>query len=268
MSKKFYNLDLGNNVLKIVPKLPFGRRTLRKIFTFLLPHSITTALFNLKGIKMYLDITQDLDFNYAQNIFDKHEVEFLIANYQKDTYFLDIGANIGFYSFYVAQQIPEAKIVAFEPDPYNADRLRKNIEINNFKNIKVCEYAISDKDGIEVLMMNVSKNRGGSSLLISQLPWQKEEVTQEVTCRTLLNAIRENNIDKISILKLDIEGYEYPVLKKYFEEAHESLYPKALVVEAFGSTIKLLGGSPIQLLINKGYRLVNHTNCNFFFIKN
>jgi len=226
-----------------------------------------TALFDFSGIKIYLDITQDLDFQYAQNIFDKDEIEFLIENYQKDTYFLDIGANIGFYSLYIAHHLPNSKIVAFEPDTYNAVCLRKNIGVNNFKNIKVCEYAISDKDGIAILKRNVSKNRGGSSLLISQLPWQEKEVTQEVTCRTLLNAIKENNINKISIIKVDIEGYEYPVLKEFFEKAHVSLFPSALIVESFGPAIKIVGGSPIQLLIDRGYKLLNHTNYNFFFVR-
>ena len=180
---------------------------------------------------------------------------------------MDIGANIGFYSLYLSQHIPDAKIIAFEPDPYNADRFKKNIEVNNFKNIKICEYAISDNNCIGILMMNITKNRGGSSLLVSQIPWQKKEETREVTCKTLLNAIHENNIKNISVLKLDIEGYEFPVLNKFFKEADESLYPKACIVEAFGSTIKLVGGSPLQLLINKGYKLLNHTNYNFFFVK-
>ena len=226
---------------------------------------MTTALCEVSGIKMSLDITQDLDFHYAQNIYDQVSVEFLIENYQNDTYFLDIGANIGFFSLYLSRLIPDAKIVAIEPDPYNADRLKKNIAINNFQNIQVCEYAISDNNGIGILNRNVSKNRGGSSLLISQLPWQKIEVTEEVTCKTLYSVIYENNIKKISVIKLDIEGYEYPVLNKFFEEADECLYPKAFIVEAFGSTIKLVGGSPLELLINRGYKLTNHTNYDFFF---
>ena len=83
--KKFH--DLCNYVIKIVPKLPFGRRTLRKTVSLLLPQSMTTALFDFSGMKMYLDITQDLDFHYAQHIFDKDEIEFLIENYKKDSFF-------------------------------------------------------------------------------------------------------------------------------------------------------------------------------------
>lgn len=80
-----------------------------------------------------------------------------------------------------------------------------------------------------------------------------------------MGAIEENAIEKISALKIDIEGYEYLVLRKFFEDAPRALYPNAMLVEAFGQTINLVGGSPIELLINNGYKLINHSEYNFFF---
>ena len=101
---------------------------------------------------------------------------------------------------------------------------------------------------------------------MSQTRWTRgDESTIEVPCKTLFEALTENNVRRICALKIDIEGYEYPVLRKFFEEAPRELYPKAMVVEAFGHVINLVGGSSIELVIKRGYRLLNHRNFNYFF---
>jgi hypothetical protein len=115
-------------------------------------------------------------------------------------------------------------------------------------------------------MINIANNRGGNSMVVSQTPWQKEDVKMKVSCKTLLGALYTNEVKKISALKIDIEGHEYPVLKTFFAEAPQTLYPKAMVVEEFGHMISLVGGSPIELLISNGYRLINHTAHNYFFV--
>lgn len=68
-------------------------------------------------------------------------------------------------------------------------------------------------------------------------------------------------------MKIDIEGYEYPVLRRFMGEAPREIWPKALVIEAWGVHIELFGESPIELLIRHGYKLVNHNHrwANFFF---
>lgn len=254
------------NPLYLVSLLPLGRRTLWKVITRVLPNSMRTGLLDVQGLRMHLDLTQNLDLQYAQGLYDKEEIDFLLSSYEEGSYFLDIGANQGFYSLCFAKQRPAARILAFEPDPYNLDKFRKNILINGFKNIKICPYAISESKEPKELMINTGNNRGGNSFVLFQTRWQKEEVRMKVQCETLLGALFENGVDRVSALKLDIEGYEYPVLKKFFAEAPEPLYPKTMVVEAFGQMISLVGGSPIELIVNNGYRLINHTEHNYFFL--
>jgi len=254
------------NPLYLVSFLPIGRRTLWKIFTRLLPGSMRTILLDVDGLKMHLDLTQNLDLEYAQGLYDKEELNFLLSLYEEGSYFLDIGANQGFYSLFFAKQRPDARILAFEPDPYNLDKFRKNISTNGFKNIKICSYAISDSDEPKDLMINTTNNRGGNSMVYSQSRWQREDVKMKVSCKTLLGALYTNEVSKISALKIDIEGYEYPVLKRFLDDAPQALYPKAIVVEAFGHMINQVTGSPIELLIRRDYRLVNHSSFNYFFV--
>lgn len=254
------------NPLYLVSFLPLGRRTLWKIVTCILPNSMKTVLLDVQGLKMYLDLTQNLDLEYAQGLYDKEDVEFLLSCYEENSYFLDIGANQGFYSLWFAKHKPNARILAFEPDPYSVEKFQKNISANQFRNIKICPYALSDSDVPRDLIINTTNNRGGNSMVLSQAPSQKTEVRMKVDCKTLLGALNAYEVNKVSALKIDIEGYEYPVLKRFFEDAPQTLYPKAIVVEAFGHMINRVAGSPIELLIKRGYRLVNHTSFNYHFM--
>lgn len=89
----------------------------------------------------------------------------------------------------------------------------------------------------------------------------------EVQCVTLTDALLEVGVVKLGALKIDVEGYEYPILNQFFNEAPPLLHPKAVILEAFGHAISVVGGSPIELLIMHGYKLVNHIQYNYFFLR-
>jgi len=223
------------------------------------------SLVDIEGFKMILNLGLELDFQYALGLYDKRELEFLVSAYEEDTHFLDIGANQGFYTLYMASKIPNARIMAFEPDPRNYDKLNKNIRINRFNNIKVSPCALSDNGDPKTLFLSTHRNWGGSSMVVSQLQWQKKEVAIKVPCMTLLDVLKVNDVKKVSCAKMDIEGYEYVLLKKFFEEAPRTYYPQTIIVEEHGHVIDLVGGSSVELLINQGYRLTGHTDYNYFF---
>jgi FkbM family methyltransferase len=155
------------------------------------------------------------------------------------------------------------RVLAFEPDAYSLDKLRRNVASNRFDNITICPYALSDKDEFRMLAIDQTRNRGASSLLKSRTDDAGSDATVEVPCKPLLEALRTHGVERISALKIDVEGYEYPVLKKFLDDAPASLYPKAIVVEVLGNRIAAAGGSPVELLVSRGYRIVNHNKFNF-----
>jgi len=163
---------------------------------------------------MEIDVTQVLDMEYAYGMYDAIELEFLESNLNPESgdCFLDIGANIGFYSLFLAKSHPEMKVLGFEPDPYNIEKFRKNILLNGVQNITLCAYALSDEDSKKDLMLNTGNNRGGNSFVINQHEFCGENKSITVPCKTLLDALIENNIHRVGIAKLDVEGFEYPIL--------------------------------------------------------
>lgn len=116
-------------------------------------------------------------------------------------------------------------------------------------------------------MINTATNRAGSSMIFSQTEWTKKQKDYiiAVECVTLNNVLSELGVTSLGALKIDVEGYEYPILKQFFKEAPTSLYPNAVVLEAWGHAIPAIGGSSIELMIQHGYKLVNHIEYNYFF---
>jgi len=106
---------------------------------------------------------------YAYGIYDSHELAFLESNYRAGDWFLDIGANMGFYSLFLSTRNPGIKILAYEPDPYNIEKFKQNIKLNGVKNIILCGYALADENTQKDLMLNTGNNRGGNSFVIDQI---------------------------------------------------------------------------------------------------
>ncbi len=256
----------GNRVarfLRGVARLPKGHGMIWRILVPLSPPWWRHIVTDVHGFYLHLDLRQLLDFEYALGTYDRDELEFIVGACEDGGHFLDIGANQGFYSLFVASRRPQTRILSFEPDTYSLEKLRRNIAANGFENITVCPYALSDTEERRVLHLDQGRNRGASSLLASSAPNALAESRVEVPCVTLLQALREHRVERVSALKIDVEGAEYPVLRSFLENAPAGLFPSAVVVEALGDRIERVGGSPIELLFDRGYRIVNHNRFNF-----
>ena len=78
---------------------------------------------------------------------------------------------------------------------------------------------------------------------------------------SLLELVKKNDINYITNLKIDIEGYEDKALKPFFESAAIELYPENIVIE-FTSQNEWQDQNFISYLIDKGYREILKTRGN------
>jgi FkbM family methyltransferase len=214
------------------------------------------------GLILNLEIKQKTELNILFDKYDKKELNFLAPYLSKDSIFLDIRANIGFYSLYLAKNT-NAKVFAFEPDEYNIAKFKHNIELNNLYNISILNYAIADKDETQKLRIKPN-GRGSNSLNLPKRFQDRHDILQDINCKRLITALTENNIDKVSCMKIDIEGYELFLVQDFFIEENKHLFPKAIVIEEWGHIIKTNGKSSIEYLIKAGYSLKYHHHDNFF----
>ena len=119
--------------------------------------------------------------------------------------FLDVGANLGIISLMLAKRYPARRIVAFEPMPSTVDALEENIRRNS-ASVAALPVAVSNVNGTAELGENESRAR--ASLAVD--PGSK---THAVQCRRLDELATELGIERIALLKIDVEGCEMEVLQ-------------------------------------------------------
>ena len=125
---------------------------------------------------------------------------------------LDIGAHHGYYALLAARLMEDkGKIYAFEPDPLNCNHFLHNIAANKMKSIHVYPLALSDQtsettffaaDGLGSLQFNP---------IVRAFNVETERIS--VHTRTLDQVVRDDNIRRIDLIKIDVEGSELLVLK-------------------------------------------------------
>jgi len=118
---------------------------------------------------------------------------------------IDAGANIGMSAVYFSQRYPSAKIIAIEPDTGNFDILKKNAEL--FPRIYPLNAALWNSDGVVQLQ---DGGAGHWGIRVSTAASLSAGFVRSLTLTTLLH---EQNVDKIDLLKLDVEGSECEILE-------------------------------------------------------
>ena len=123
---------------------------------------------------------------------------------------IDVGANVGAYTLLAAKLVGEnGRVVALEPEPINFNLLKRNIEINGFKNVILLQLAAWNKDGSAVMEIrrNIADHTLSPQFGSTEALFQMEVQTARIDSLT-----RKIGIRKVDWLKVDVEGAEYKVL--------------------------------------------------------
>jgi len=165
---------------------------------------------------------------FTPQYFDAAELDYLSQRITPDFVFVDVGANVGGYSLFVAARAgAAARILAIEPQPEIHERLVYNVRQNDFATVKTLECAAADCDG-EVTMFLDSRNRGDSSIRI--VPnFDGGRLT--VRARRLADILAGEGLDRIDAMKLDCEGAEDLILEPFLRAAPRRLWPGTMIVE-------------------------------------
>lgn len=176
-------------------------------------------------------------------------------------YVVDIGANIGIYTLILANLVAEdGAVVAIEAEQNNADRLRHNLAINCMPWVAVQHCGVSDKYEELVLALDESGNAGAHSFVDSKR--KNGGLSQSVACVPLYSLL--DKVRAPAFMKLDIEGFEYRVLRQYFADAPKHLWPQHIMLE---DAPTLREGDAVALAISQGYRLLHRIDDNVFLVK-
>ena len=157
----------------------------------------------LNNLRYYLTLgDSSIIGNYYFFIDDYEESIFLIHYLTDKDLFVDVGSNHGHYTM-IASGICNSKSYSIEPVKKTYSRLKMNIELNKLDNVFLYNLGISDSNG----KLYISNNKGAMNRIIHNLSDNNYELIQVTTLDKLL--ISEKNI---SLIKIDVEGYEKQVL--------------------------------------------------------
>ena len=143
--------------------------------------------------------------------------------------FVDIGANVGTYSLFVARKCSDdARILAFEPHPRTHAKLSFNVRANGFTSIETINQGVSAETGRMQLYSSGGMNIGTASIL-PEAASDKHHV--DIKVGPLADALKSRLIEQVDLLKVDIEGYEDRALLPLMVEESRPLWPRAVLIE-------------------------------------
>jgi len=185
---------------------------------------------------LFLDEDDSLGLSLNQNYEPTH-TKLIKENVRKGNIVLDIGANIGIFTLLFAELVgSKGKVYAFEPDPTTFNILKKNVEINGYKNVILINKAVSNKKG-KVKLFLCENNNGNHKVYDSK----ENRKFIEVDCIKLDGYFKDYK-GKINFIKMDIEGSEPSVIN---------------------GSLKILSKNNLKMLTEFGSLLIEHSGYSY-----
>ena len=148
---------------------------------------------------------QEHDWDIGENLietklYEPHVTSFLKEHLQEGMTFVDVGANIGFFTLTAATKVGRSgKVIAVECNPRNVELIYMSLHRNGLDHVTVYPFAVGDTQKL------MSFSWGFSNGFVDELLKNDEEafIVQAVTLDSLLK-----NETRVDVVKMDIEGSE------------------------------------------------------------
>ena len=245
-----YYLQILKNIKVLKGRLNYYLSLLMASFYFIVKRRIVNpqryfigeSIVLVNGVKLIVNKQTSFGFYLSLNFFEPNTFEYI--GQVNGNIFIDVGANAGGYTISFAKNF--IKVLAIEPNPEMAKIIRRNSEINNYKNIEVIEAALSSYNGTgsfyipDISSQVASLDRNWSYIKNINV------LTIQVQVMTLDTLIRNINYPTIDLIKIDAEGMEIEILNGAKEAFSKT---KRIVIETEKTSTKKV----IQILKENGY---------------
>jgi len=163
----------------------------------------------LKGLSW--GFSADTNNEYILGNFESNLQKIMSAYIGPNNIVYDIGAHYGYFTLFASRLVGNlGRVYAFEPMPQNFQRLVYNIKANKLNNIKLYNYAISNKETI--LKFSNSKNTVANTYIASSPLLSQPIPVIEIRSISLDILFSRKEILSPQFIKIDAEGAEYDIL--------------------------------------------------------
>ncbi|MDC0423538.1 FkbM family methyltransferase [Methylophilaceae bacterium] len=247
---------------KLLLDIPIIRRLYPSLLRRLLKlFKLNRRLWKIKNFKMCLDFLDSVDREIIlKNEYEPKQIDYFLmhAKNNKINQIIDIGANCGYFSFYMANNISDAKIHAFEPIPEVYRRFAETIKASRKKirdNIKLLNVGLSDKKSTVTMALPIKNNfigTGGARFVDINYNASDNEFIKQVEFQKGDDLFTSTN--QTWGLKIDVEGHEINTLKgmKKFLSANKVF----IQIEIFDENFEAVNA----YLLKKKFSVVSQIN--------
>ena len=244
---------------------------------------IRKILVKVLGLKGYLRLVSRIYIRMISFGMKKekyHELHFIKSILNKGDIVLDIGANLGYYSYVMAQTVGnEGKLLAIEPIPLFADIWKKNMSRHSSKPIKLFNCALGS-EAKETVKMSIpivdGVVRHGLTKVSEESDSDEVFISYDVPMHVGDELIKEQNISKLDFVKCDVEGFEQyviPSLDKTIDQFKPAFQIELSGEENRQNVVDYLVKKDYQIFILKNHLLksiqksdIFSVNQDFYFI--
>ncbi len=225
--------------------LPFKKYVFRLLRPLKLPYNLIKHL-HFKGIfkvnvenRVFLimhygyQIENELFWYGLLNGWEKISMKLWIDLCKESQVILDIGANTGVYSLVAKALSPKAQVYGFEPVERVFQKFKYNNELNKF-GIFCYDFAISNQDG-EALIYEIPSEHVYSVTVNKNTTQNEKANSTEIKTKKLSTFIKEQKIDRVDLMKIDVETHEAEVLEGMGE--YLLLFQPMLLIEILNDDI-------------------------------
>lgn len=196
----------------------------------------------IHGATFELDLKDHIQRNVFFGAYEPKETTFLKSLLKPGMTFVDIGANIGYFSALASSLVgKQGKVFSFEPSPYAFSKLKKMADSAPFQNICTYSVALSDEPG----QLNLPVPREGNHTPSFLDKTNSNQV--RVAVERLDACLPPDEISNIELLKIDVEGFELKALKGA-ENLFKSRKIKNIICEFNEYWLREAGTSSNELL--------------------
>jgi FkbM family methyltransferase len=168
------------------------------------------------GITYDLDLSQGIDFAiFLGDLYERQTKAALRKLVSPASLVVDIGANIGVHTLYLAQLVgTKGRVLAFEPTEFAFRKLRRNLKLNPALSFRVepyhCFLAAKDGAGVPEAVYSSWPLAAKPGLHAKHLGRKMQ--TDLAQSRSLDSILGERTDQKVQLVKLDVDGFECDVL--------------------------------------------------------
>ncbi len=181
---------------------------------------------------------------------DEGTINCLKATLPEDGVFIDIGANVGTFTLVGAKRAPRGEVHAFEPSAYHFKRLADNIARNGFRNVQLNQLGLFDEATEATLYLPLARgemsNTGAASMFKVEGVAAPLDQQETIRLMRLDDYVTARNLNRLDIIKIDIEGAELNALRGAVETLRR--FRPLVLMEVDLDNLSRAGSTPVEVL--------------------